>query len=81
MAPQKECAIHRFGQDVQYSVKDRFRVRRDHIPALGKPPGDGVQKPQEDQVNADGGICLGDLRTQGERMLAPAYRNDICDPQ
>ena len=81
MTPQKKCAVHGFGQDVQNAVKDRFRIRRNHISPLGESPGDGVQEPQEDQVNADGGVRLGDFWTQGARMLAPTDRDDICDPE
>lgn len=81
MAPKKKRAVHNLGQDIQHAVKDGFGIRCDHISTLGESPGDGIQKPQEDQVHANGGVCLGYIWTQGARMLASSYRNDICDPE
>jgi len=47
MAEEEQCTKDRFCDEIEDTVEDSFRVRRDDITSLTDTPGDGVEDPDD----------------------------------
>ena len=81
MAPEEEGAEDGFGEDVEDAVEDGFGVGRDDVAALGNPPCDRVQKPEEDGPGAAEEVGAADVRAQHGGLFARGPGDSPCDPE
>ena len=70
VAPEQECTKDGFSQDVEDTVEDGLRVRRDDVASLAQTPSDRVEEPEEDGPAAADEICARHVRAEGVCVLA-----------
>ena len=81
MTPEKESTEDRLSHDVQNTVEDGFRIRRDNVTALGKSPGDWVQEPEEDSPDTTDQVYFRDIWANGSGVLARGPGDGPGDPE
>ena len=81
VAPEEESAEYRLSHDIQNTIEDSFRVRRDNVTALRKSPGDGVQEPKEDGPDTANQVYFGDVWAKGSGVLARGPGDGPGDPE
>ena len=58
---EKQSAEDRLGKDVENTVEDCFRVRRDHVTTLAETPGNWVDEPEGDGPNTTYEVSFADI--------------------
>ena len=81
VTPKEESTEYRLRHDVQNTVEDSFRVRRNNVTALRESPGNRVQKPEEDSPDTADQVYLGDIWANGSSMLARGPGDSPGDPE
>ncbi len=81
VAPKEESTEYRLSHDVQNTVEDGFRIRRNNITALRKSPGDRVEKPEEDSPDTANQVYFRDIWANGSSVLARGPGDSPGDPE
>ena len=81
VTPKEESTEYRLSHDVQDTVEDSFRIRRDNVTALRKSPGNWVQEPEEDSPDTTDQIYFGDVWAKGSSVLARSPGDGPGDPE
>lgn len=81
VTPEQKSTEDRLSHDVQNTVEDSFRIRRDNVTALGKSPGDRVQEPEEDSPDTADQVYFRDVWANGSGVLARRPCDCPSDPE
>lgn len=81
VTPKEESTEYRLGHNVQDTVEDGFRVRRNNVTTLRKSPGNRVQKPEEDSPDTTNQVYFRDIWANGSSVLARGPGNSPGDPK
>lgn len=81
VTPQEESTEYRLSHDIQNTIEDSFRIRRNNVTALRKPPGDRVQEPEEDSPDTANQVYFGDIWANGGSVLARGPGDSPGDPE